>query len=446
MKIALAWLAMMAGIFTLHSYSEAAILTTGTGPGGIGLTDGSSTLEMWYKADALGLSDGNAVATWTDSSGNGRSATGSGGQQPTFKTTGIVGFNGRPVVRFNGSTNELPIGSYTFTGNESTFFIHAPNENGTGGRGLLSSESDQRGWGIDAHVVGEADRYWVSEGIGPGTHTFSRQWGINGNAVNSLGSIGPLVGYSSGVAPAQIAYGQTNPMSGARSLDLGGNFGSAGVYDGDYAEAIVFSNTVNSAQRSIIENHLSSKYEISIVGDRYSGDSPGNGNYDYDVFGIGRVDLSNQQLSGGSQGFGFETTSLDDDEWLLAGHNNIVSTTALKWDRAWYLQPTNLDGDELLDLAFDWSDAGVASFDATFTRLLFSSISSGPFTSVAIGTYSGDRLSFMGIASASFPVGYYTIGIPEPSALVIAMVGACAALFVHRRRASGGSQFTSLQS
>lgn len=63
----------------------------------------------WFKADALSLNDGDPVASWTDSSGNARHATGTGTQRPTYKTNilGTPGSLDLPVVRFNGTTNGL---------------------------------------------------------------------------------------------------------------------------------------------------------------------------------------------------------------------------------------------------------------------------------------------------------------------------------------------------
>ena len=56
-------------------------------------------LELWFAADHLSASDDDAIATWTDSSGNGRDAAqATGANKPTFKTN-IV--NGLPVLRLS---------------------------------------------------------------------------------------------------------------------------------------------------------------------------------------------------------------------------------------------------------------------------------------------------------------------------------------------------------
>lgn len=61
-------------------------------------------LVAWYKADALAISNGNPVSSWTDSSGLGNHATQNGSSRPTFITNAI---NSLPVVRFDGSNDNL---------------------------------------------------------------------------------------------------------------------------------------------------------------------------------------------------------------------------------------------------------------------------------------------------------------------------------------------------
>src|SRR5205085_5275761 len=57
-------------------------------------------LQAWYKADALGLHDGDPVATWTDSSGRGHAGSAPGtAQRPSFVAAAV---NGLPAVRFDG--------------------------------------------------------------------------------------------------------------------------------------------------------------------------------------------------------------------------------------------------------------------------------------------------------------------------------------------------------
>jgi hypothetical protein len=78
-----------------------------TNPGSLtytvsGAFDPSSVvgLKMWLKADSMSLADGTGITAWNDSSTNAYNLAGTA----TFKTN-IV--NGKPVIRFNGTSDKL---------------------------------------------------------------------------------------------------------------------------------------------------------------------------------------------------------------------------------------------------------------------------------------------------------------------------------------------------
>jgi hypothetical protein len=65
-------------------------------------------------------------------------------------------------------------------------------------------------------------------------------------------------------------------------------------WNGDIAEVIAYNQAVNSAQRIIVNNYLSAKYNLPLSANNvYTMDDPGSGNYDHEVAGIGRVDANN---------------------------------------------------------------------------------------------------------------------------------------------------------
>lgn len=69
-----------------------------------------ANLGLWLKADAItGLADGDAMASWVDSSGNDINAIqGTAENKPVYKIN-IV--NGLPVVRFNGTSSYMSFAS-----------------------------------------------------------------------------------------------------------------------------------------------------------------------------------------------------------------------------------------------------------------------------------------------------------------------------------------------
>src|SRR5690606_2513993 len=106
-----------------------------------------------------------------------------------------------------------------------------------------------------------------------------------------------------------------------------------------------------------------SKYDLPLAGgtDRYAGDTTLNGNYDWDVFGVGRTSGTDFVLQAGAGGLNFKNAALDDGEWLFAGHATPVSgltevnPSLFRWDRAWYIDNNN--GIIDVDLEFNFEDA-----------------------------------------------------------------------------------------
>lgn len=74
------------------------------GGGGGGDFDESGMLWRVRAADIVGLSDGDPVATWSDTSGNGRDwAQSTSARRPTYQTNEI---NGHPAVQFDTANSQ----------------------------------------------------------------------------------------------------------------------------------------------------------------------------------------------------------------------------------------------------------------------------------------------------------------------------------------------------
>jgi hypothetical protein len=65
-------------------------------------------------------SDGTAIGTWSDRSGNGKDATQATSNKRPLLRTGSNGINGNPVLNFDGSDDAMVISSITF---KSFFYI-----------------------------------------------------------------------------------------------------------------------------------------------------------------------------------------------------------------------------------------------------------------------------------------------------------------------------------
>ncbi len=427
-------------------------ITGGTGPGGVGRTAVSSPLVLWLKADAItGLSDGQDVGTWANSvthAGKAGDAT-VANTAPTFENAAGDLKNGNPVVNFSGrvdnSTGDVLSGTGTFTA-EKTMFIVAQQRTVS-----PSSNCCQGGisTGIDANglVPNGGGGNWSTDWAGAGTNVGSPDrignWAVVSGLYNN--STDPRTriwvdgagAYTNSQSTAR-GVAATDYRLGARRND-GDNLGR--FLDGNIAEVVVYNGLLNDAERVIVENYLSSKWNVPLgANDFYSGDTPAAGDYDRDVFGVGRVNAANETRNSGAAGFGIFAPGLDDNQWVLAGHKVPVNSltgadmqpTFLRWDRVWYVDAT---GRPDVTLGFDFSDGGLTPPAQGVYALLFSPTSAFNFTVLPVGaTVSGDTVTF-NLPGSLLNDGYYTLGIvPEPASLALLLVGAAFVAGNGRRR------------
>lgn len=412
----------------LSGTAPAAPITSGMGPGGIGtLGVASSGPVLWLDAeDITGVSNNTHFATWSDSSTNGNNAT-NNDTTTLYRTNQI---NGRPVVALTATStgvNELTAGAVNGRTFIATLRLDAgapspsPCCNGLFGdvgidAGLRYRPTGSFDWDVTSPIGGGA--FFIN-----GTSTKF----VSSNVWHTLTAQGSLT------AHANLGIGQY-VVSGADEREI----------QGDIGEVIVYDQTLNSAERQIVDSYMGAKYALTVTNDRYTGDTVAG--YDRDVFGIGRVDSGNQSaLSTGAAGFGIEAASLDDGDFVLAGHDAIsnalvgddLTGTGLttRWNRIWYVDKT---GNTDATLAFDFSDAGLTLSDDFGTlALLYRSGTSGDFVKLALtALISGDTISFA-VPDALLSNGFYTLGIaqvPEPSTLALLALAGVAMVGRTRRR------------
>jgi hypothetical protein len=107
-------------------------------------------------------------------------------------------------------------------------------------------------------------------------------------AVNGLAAINPAAGL--GVPTILTAVRPSGATFTATSIgdyfQVGTN--AARSWGGQIGDVLAFSRSLGTLERSIIENALAAKYDVTLAaGDLYAGDTLGSGNYDFGVFGIG---------------------------------------------------------------------------------------------------------------------------------------------------------------
>lgn len=233
-------------------------------------------LKAWYRADALNLSNGASVTSWTDSSGVGNSLTTSVGTQ-TF-TAADAQFNNKPTVTFDKSGYLARIGGVSITGGSAAatiYFVGIVNDdkpsntsyamaswgaNGTENRIQVACRPF-----IDTYFMEfsntNAAQFVASVGV-PVIVTYSLPAGatVGSKPIYVNGAEGPLASVVGGdgilnIIPDEIVIGAST-----------GDRGNTGIYlSGKVAEVIIYNAEHNLATRRSIEKYFSQKYGIVTV-------------------------------------------------------------------------------------------------------------------------------------------------------------------------------------
>ena len=237
-------------------------------------------LNVWLQASTIAQADNTGVATWTDSSGRSQTATQAvSASQPTYKTNVI---NGLPVVRFNGSGNNLVINAISASvvvnfNAGATIFLVASGSSGTmsGNNPLLTaattgndydagdtlllstgytSPNNPSGWnstfrGVQNTNVSTPFRSW---------YYWSYQVSVSGGNITQISrKSGTQIETKTGAGSGNSAPTKMN--IGARIT--GGSY-TGGYYFGDIAEVIIYSTDIGAANVVQVENYLKAKYAL----------------------------------------------------------------------------------------------------------------------------------------------------------------------------------------
>lgn len=224
-------------------------------------------LYAWYKASSLSLSEGDEVATWTDSSGNGRTMTGAtgGASKPKFRTNLIAGY---PAVELgatvgSGYFERVGFGWLTSLASHTVFIVWKPRAAGTGG--------------IVTSVGGGS----LSEAIlRPSANLIRKRWT---NTVPTLFTAETALndlewhyacGFQNGTTQIGISADggteTTTALSGTRyaSVTNDARMGQdGGTYcDGWLAEVIIYSSSLSGGDKTLINAYLRDKFFSSAPG------------------------------------------------------------------------------------------------------------------------------------------------------------------------------------
>jgi hypothetical protein len=391
------------GLFLIAPLSRAQ-----TGPGGVGT---SATNVLWLNADKDAYNNGGVtpagttddVQQWNDQSGNARNAT-----QPVLSyrpnyITNVV--NGLPVLRFSGGNDHIMATGVATANVASVWAVAAYASLPSSNPGILLGAPAATGTNVSP--ANKSIGLWVSSAAG--TQVWGR--GIQSNGTSrDISQTTTLNGatfyiinniYRSATFINQFvnsaAAGNNNLHNGTLSswTDITIGRQASESWSGDIAEVIFYNTEVNAAQRILIDNYLAAKYGLALsASDIYDKDVAGNGNYDFEVAGIGRVDASN--IHNSAQGTGIvrilNPGGLGDNEFLIWGHDNasllannlsdVPPGVQARMSRVWRVSEVNASSASVdvgsIDISFDLT--GLGAITATDLRLLVDTDNDGVFT------------------------------------------------------------------
>lgn len=238
-----------------------------------GWTPASLSPYLWLDANQLALNDGDAISTFTDSSGNGRDFTSSGGNRPTFKTNII---NGKPAARFTAASSHFMSCASLNFGGGATLSVwavitatagadyvtleHSSNFNTNQAFVLLRNSNNAIAFGASN---GSSLRYNVFTTTGTLTTTARAFIGTWNGALTTNEAQGYL---DSTTASGTVSPNNnlTNSL-GTYTAYLGARAGTSFFLNGDIAEVGATTGVLGSSDISSLMSYLGTKYGITIT-------------------------------------------------------------------------------------------------------------------------------------------------------------------------------------
>lgn len=398
-----------------------------SGPGGVG---NASNNGLWLRADGLSQANNSTISSWTDQSGNSNNAGQSlTPKQPIYLSSSTL--NNMPIVRFDGNNDEMVVPDANILDGTSGITYYAvikPNNLNGAPRGILGKRVSYTNpteyaytwffWNsnqMDLDVNTQNNRFNTGATTFTNGTKYILSWEFNG----ALPSAQRSMMRSGSTLIAQSTETSTVITNSNQVLAIGALNAGYGTYLGaDYGEIIQYNYAINAAQHTIVQNYLSAKYEIPLASnDIYVMDNPANGNFDFDVAGIGKVSAS--EFNNDAQGSGIvrmlNPTGLDNNEYYIWGHDNGTLGSYGSTDyppglqgrliRVWRGNEVDLSGNAVdvgaIDVRFDLT--GLGTVVASELVLLVDSDNDGIFADeIPIGgavNVSGNIFEFSGVTA-----------------------------------------------
>tara|TARA_R100001440_G_scaffold22980_4_gene37452 strand:+ start:14244 stop:15794 length:1551 start_codon:yes stop_codon:yes gene_type:complete len=221
---------------------------------------GSGVLTAWYKADSITGSDGDAVTSWTDSSGNGNDVSQSVAvRQPTFQTDEL---NDLPVVRYDGTNDILTDGDIAELDVGTGDIWMATVLKSTDDSGVQDYfEKGHQEFGLSCLANGKLRICMGSTANGPvqdaGNWSRTEFVLVTGSRVSNTNN-----GFVNGSAMDTTGTTDNGSISNSNVLDIGSRAIGAGPMTGDIAEVLVGGATLTEDDRKRLEGYLAWKWGL----------------------------------------------------------------------------------------------------------------------------------------------------------------------------------------
>ncbi len=230
-------------------------------------------LVLDAQTAALQFSNGAAVTTWSDISGNARHAAASGATTPVLATNTI---NGKPVLRFDGVDDHftLPSGFQDFTAGMSLYVVMRPSVltnsfkivalgNGAGAQNIgLGRAGQTSGFQFfNTNAGGEYSWFNTTSGLTAGETSLI--------SVQQDGGVAGSLSYAEVVKNGVSLLGQQVfvPPVATRSLNyIAKTYWNEGMFQGDIAEIILYNRKLSSQENAAVQTYVANKYGLTMGG------------------------------------------------------------------------------------------------------------------------------------------------------------------------------------
>jgi hypothetical protein len=217
--------------------------------------------KVWLRADNAGMSSNDAVSTWSDLSQNGNHAVQTiPANAPEFISNSM---NGKPVIRFNGTTSSLTLPTAAQLGilNGDYEMIIVARSSSSSVQFLVAGQTVAN---YEYHLNGSlGSRFLPRTGIyfdagNPGefttgsAHLFNLRASASGAAIRVNGA-------NRATDNSDFVSGEDGP------LYLGIRGDGSNLFDGDIAEVIIYDTVLTLAKRQQIEAVLTARYGTATI-------------------------------------------------------------------------------------------------------------------------------------------------------------------------------------